>query len=302
MKSYALLIVLFLITLYSHAQTQLGYVKTQGRPNKPGKALSGVTVRWRGNMNAVVSDNEGKFKSTFTDKKNGDAIALVNVRKNGYELIDKDLLNRQLVFSTSVPIEIVMVSSEELEANRKRISDNAYKKAEANYQSRLNLLKKQIDNSNITIEQYRRELQQLQDNYEKYVALIDGMADRYARADYDHLDSIDCVINLCIENGDLDKADSLIHTVFDPTTVLEKNRAAKAEIQARMKFAQEIIDKANADKDAIRRDPDYAKRIISLCENLAEEYQSQGEFEKAENCLKKSVIIRQIIYGEENEK
>lgn len=302
MKSYALLIVLFLITLYSHAQTQLGYVKTQGRPNKPGKALSGVTVRWRGNMNAVVSDNEGKFKSTFTDKKNGDAIALVNVRKNGYELIDKDLLNRQLVFSTSVPIEIVMVSSEELEANRKRISDNAYKKAEANYQSRLNLLKKQIDNSNITIEQYRRELQQLQDNYEKYVALIDGMADRYARADYDHLDSIDCVINLCIENGDLDKADSLIHTVFDPTTVLEKNRAAKAEIQARMKLAQEIIDKANADKDAIRRDSDYAKRIISLCENLAEEYQSQGEFEKAENCLKKSVIIRQIIYGEENEK
>lgn len=302
MKSYALLIVLFLITLYSHAQTQLGYVKTQGRPNKPGKALSGVTVRWRGNMNAVVSDNEGKFKSTFTDKKNGDAIALVNVRKNGYELIDKDLLNRQLVFSTSVPIEIVMVSSEELEANRKRISDNAYKKAEANYQSRLNLLKKQIDNSNITIEQYRRELQQLQDNYEKYVALIDGMADRYARADYDHLDSIDCVINLCIENGDLDKADSLIHTVFDPTTVLEKNRAAKAEIQARMKLAQEIIDKANADKDAIRRDSDYAKRIISLCENLAEEYQSQGELEKAENCLKKSVIIRQIIYGEENEK
>lgn len=302
MKSFALLVVLSLITLYSHAQTQLGYVKTQGRPNKPGKALSGVIVRWRGNMNAVVSDNDGKFKSTFTDKKNGDAIALVNVRKNGYELIDKDLLNRQLVFSTNVPIEIVMVSSAELEANRKRISDNAYKKAEANYQSKLNLLEKQKEKSDITIEQYRRELQQLQDNYEKYVALIDGMADRYARADYDHLDSIDCVINLCIENGDLDKADSLIHTVFDPTTVLEKNRAAKAEIQARMKLAQEIIDKANADKDAIRRDSDYAKRIISLCENLAEEYQSQGEFEKADNCLKKSVIIRQIIYGEKNEK
>lgn len=301
MRSIILLLLLIICFSCSYAQSQQGYVKTLGRPNKPGKALTGVSIRWRGQMNAVVSGTDGKFISTFVGKKNGDAIMLSSVRKNGYELIDKDLTSRQLVFSTNIPIEIVMVSSAELEANRKRISDNAYRKAEATYQSKLKILEKQIKESDISVEQYRQQLQQLQDNYEKYVTLIDVMADRYARTDYDHLDSLNREINICIEDGDLDKADSLIHTVFDPMTVLERNRAAKADIQARMQLAQEIIDKAYADKDAIRRDSDYAKRVISLCDNLAEEYLSQGENKKAKNCLIQSVSIREFLYGDENE-
>ena len=298
-----LLATLFIVLLStsSYGQTQQGYVKTQGRPNKPGKALSGVTIRWRGSMNTVLSGDDGKFSAPFPDKKDGDAIFLMNVRKNGYELIDKDITNRQQVFSTSVPIEIVMVSSAELEANRKRISDNAYRKAEDNYQKKLKQLEEQKAKSAITIDQYRIRLQRLQENYDKYVMLIDDMADRYARTDYDHLDSIDIEINICIENGELERADSLIHTVFDPLTVLERNRAAKAEIQAKMELAQQIIDKANADKDAICRDSAYAKRVIILCDNLATEYFAQGEKEKALNCMRQSMTIRQILYGEESE-
>lgn len=283
------------------AQTQLGFVKTQGRPNRPGQPLAGVTIRWRGAMNAVVSTSDGKFSAPFPGKKNGDAIYIQSVRKNGYELIDEELPGRSLVFSTNVALEIVMASSVELEANRKRISDNAYRKAQINYQSKLKLLEQQKVESEITAEQYRRELQSLQDRYEKYTAMIEGMADRYARTDYDHLDSIDREINICIEEGELDKADSLIHTVFDPSTVLERNRAAKADIQQRMQLAQEMIDKANADKEAIRRDSDYAKRVMVLCDNLAEEYEAQGESAKAHDCLMQSMGIRQILYGEDSE-
>lgn len=300
MRLFILLLTVLLSSI-SNGQTQQGFVKTQGRPNKPGKALSGVTMRWRGNMNAVLSGNDGKFSVSFPDKKDGDDIAIVSIRKKGYELIDKDFIGRQLVFSTSVPIEIVMVSSAELEANRKRISDNAYRKAEETYQIKLKQLEKQKEESDITLEQYRQQLQQLQDNYEKYVSLIDGMADRYARTDYDHLDSIDIEINQCIENGDLDKADSLIHTVFDPSTVLERNRAAKAEVQAKMQLAQQMIDKACADREAFRRDADYAKRVITLCDNLAEEYLTQGNKEKARECLQQSLSIRQMLYGDDSE-
>ena len=283
------------------AQTQLGFVKTQGRPNRPGQPLAGVTIRWRGAMNAVVSTSDGKFSAPLPGKKNGDAIYIQSVRKNGYELIDEELPGRSLVFSTNVALEIVMASSAELEANRKRISDNAYRKAQINYQSKLKLLEQQKVESEITAEQYRRELQSLQDRYEKYTAMIEGMADRYARTDYDHLDSIDREINICIEEGELDKADSLIHTIFDPSTVLERNHAAKADIQQRIQLAQEMIDKANADKEAIRRDSDYAKRVMVLCDNLAEEYEAQGESAKAHDCLMQSMGIRQILYGEDSE-
>ena len=60
-----LLLLAVLLSSISYCQTQQGYVKTQGRPNKPGKALSGVTMRWRGNMNVVLSGSDGKFRVSF---------------------------------------------------------------------------------------------------------------------------------------------------------------------------------------------------------------------------------------------
>ena len=223
MRRVLFFLILAGLTIDCWAQVQQGYVKTQGRPNKPGVPLANVTIRMKGQMNAIISAVDGKFSALFPGKKNGDAIALVSVRKNGYELIDPEIIGRSLIFSTSVPIEIVMVSSTELEATRKRISDNAYRKAEETYQAKLKELEKQKQESDITVAQYQQQLRDLQDKYDKYLALIDGMADRYARTDYDHLDSIDREINICIEEGELEKADSLIHTVFDPTTVLERN-------------------------------------------------------------------------------
>ena len=159
----------------------------------------------------------------------------------------------------------------------------------------------QKEEGEITAEKYRQELSGLQDKYERYLSLVGDMAERYARTDYDQLDSIDYHINVCIENGEFDKADSLIHTVFDPETVLERNRAAKQEILDRIALAQSVIDKANADREAILQDIEYAKRLASMCENLAQEYILMEEKEKAIECMEKSLEIKTILYGEESE-
>ena len=255
------------------AQTQQGYVRTIGRPDQPGSSLEGVVIQAQGMVNAVVSDSTGRFSISIPGKKDGDPIALLSIRKKGYELKDKELKGRNLVCSSRVPLE-------------------------ENYQKRLDVLEQQKEANDITIEQYRQELQTLEDNYDRYLSLIDDMADRYARTDYDQLDSIDYQINLCIENGELDKADSLIQTVFDPETVLERNRAAKHEIQERIALAQSIIDKANADKAAILQDLEYAQRLANLCDNLAQEYVAAGKADMALQCLEKSLEIKRILYGE----
>lgn len=300
MKRKLLFYVMLLMTSIIFGQTQQGFVKTIGRPNKPGVALGGVTIRMKGAFNAVVSSATGEFHLSVPGKKDGDAIVLLSIQKMGYELKDRELTGRQLVFSSRVPLEILMIDQKQLAADKKRIEDNAYRVAERNYQKKLKELEAQMKDNEITADRYRLELKQLQDKYEKYMALIGDMADRYARTDYDQLDSIDREINICIENGDLDKADSLIHTVFDPETVLERNRAAKEEIRQRIAFAQSIIDKANADKEAIHRDMKYARRLAQLCDNLAEEYIAQGEQSKARECLEKSLEIKTILYGEES--
>ena len=286
----------------SYSQTQQGLVKTIGRPGKPGTPLSNVTIRTRGQANAVVSSSTGEFHIQLPEMNEGDPFILQEVRKNGYSLKDKEIVGRPLAFSSKVPIEITMVDNKQLEEDKRKIEENAYKTAENNYRKKVKELERKKRNKEITAEKYRRELQSLQDKYEKYLSLVGDMADRYARTDYDQLDSIDYVINTCIENGELDKADSLILTIFDPETVLERNRAAKEEIQQRMVFAQSIIDKAERDLEAIRRDLDYAKRVVTLSDNLTTAYLAQGNNEKAIECLEKSLSFKIILYGEHSEK
>ena len=294
-----------MLALPLSAQVQQGYVKTLGRPGVPGKPLQGVTVRVRGVMNALVSDANGSFKIQVTGKKDGDAIIINSVRKNGYELKDKDIVGRNIVFSSRVPIQLVMVSSAQLAADKKRIEDNAYKVAETNYKKKLAALDKQKKQNELSSKDYEKQLQELETRYENYMALVaryenymalvGDMAERYALTDYDNLDSIDAQINICIENGELDKADSLIHTVFDPTTVLQRNRDAKAEVAERMKIAQEAIDKALADKEQLQQNIEYAEKLAENCESLAEEYRRQGMEEKAQENLNHAQELRKLI-------
>lgn len=283
------------------AQTQQGFVKTIGRPGNPGVPLENVTIQMVGMMNATTSSATGEFHLSARNKKDGDAIKLLKVRKNGYELKDKDIIGRTLVFSSHVPIYITMVDCRQLEADKKRIEDNARRVAEENYQKKKAEIEEENSRQQMTAEKYRKELDDLEEKYEKYLALIGDLADRYARTDYDELDSIDVEINICIENGELEKADSLIHTVFDPETVLERSRAAKKEIEERIRFAQAVIDKANADREAILKDIEYALQLANLSENLAKEYIAIERIDKAIDCLKKSLEVKTIIYGEGHE-
>ena len=294
-------LVMLLAPLMAEAQHLQGYVKTIGRPGKPGAPVPNATIRWKGNVNTTVSDKEGRFSSTMPGKKDGDAIALQSVTKQGYELQDKGIIGRPLVFSTTVPIVITMVSSAQLQADKQRIEQNAYKIAERNYTKKINQLNKEVEEKKITAEEYHQQLVDLQNKYEAYQSLIGDMADRYARTDYDQLDSVDYQINLCIENGELERADSLIHTVFNPETVLERNRAAKDEIRQRIEFAQSVIDKATKDKEAIMRDLDYARRVVALAQNLVDEYLAQGATDQALDCLKQNLEIITLLDGEDCE-
>ena len=302
MRRFSYFIIIVTLSISAMAQTQQGFVKTLGRPNKPGVPLENVTIQMVGMVNPVTTSSTGEFHLSAYNKKDGDPIKLLKVRKNGYELRDKDLIGREMVFSSRVPIYITMVDTHQLATDKKRIEENARRVAEENYQKKLEQLEKENEENKLSAEKFRQEKEALEEKYEKYLSLIGDMADRYARTDYDQLDSIDVEINTCIENGELEKADSLIHTIFDPITVVEKNRAAKEEIRKRIEFAQKVIEKANADKEAILIDMEYARQIATIAESIANEYIAQGEKQKAICDLEKSLTIYRILDGDDCEK
>ena len=254
------------ISLWS--QTQSGYVKTIGRPGRAGEPLGGVSVRASGGHNSALSDSSGCFFLTMAGKKNGDPYSIQQVFKSGYELNDYEVIGRQLAFSDRVPLNIVMVSSRQLQEDKQRIINNAYRVAEENYKARAAELERQNKESLITIETYREQLQALQSGFDKYQTLIESLADRYAHTDYDMLDEAEREINLCIEAGDLGRADSLIRTAFNPVGVLERNRDALSRLDDQISQAGEMLADAKSEMTELlkrqEKDAEYLYRLYTI--------------------------------------
>ena len=267
-KRVSLSLMMFSLAIGCWGQVQQGFVKTLGRPDKKGVALSGVSVRVKGGHNAVLSKDDGTFSMIMTGKKVGDAYSLQQVQKSGYELNETGVIGRQYAYSDKVPLTITMVSTAQLQADKQRIENNAYKVAEKNYHAKLSQLEKDKETGAITIDLYRQQIQDLQDKFEKYQSLIDDLAEHYAHVDYDNLDEKEREINLCIENGDLERADSLIHTLFDPVDVLKRNKDTLAQIEQQESQAQNILAQANADMAAIlkqqEKDAEYLYQLYTI--------------------------------------
>lgn len=270
MNTFKLLILIpvMLVCVTLNAQTQEGYVKTLGRPDKKGEPLNAVSVRVKGEHNPVLSKENGTFSLLIKGKRNGDAYSLQEVQKKGYELNETGVIGRQYAYSNKVPLTIVMVSSSQLQADKQRIENNAYQVAERNYKAKLDLLERQKAEDAISEDTYRKELLELQGKFEKYQLLIDGLADHYAHVDYDELNDKEREVNICIENGDLERADSLIKTMFDPIDMLKRNKEALAQLNQQISEANSIIDKANEDMAVVlkqqEKDANYLYQLYTI--------------------------------------
>ena len=250
-RAFVFIISLLFVTIASFAQTQHGNVKTLGRPGRAGEPLGGVTVRVKGEHNAALSHDDGTFSFVLAGRKNGDAYVLQQVRKQGYELSEQGVIGRQYAFSDKVPLTLVMVNTAQLLADKQHIENTALQVAERNYKQKLALLERQLSEQRITAEAYREQLQQLQQNFEKYQGLIDGLAEHYAHVDYDNLDEKEREINICIENGDLERADSLLSTVFDLVEVLKNSKETLSRIEQQEAEGRQLLAQANADMAAV---------------------------------------------------
>ena len=243
MKKLSVLLCLCLCAVSAAAQTQQGYVKTLGRPNQKGQALSGVTIRVKGGHNAVLSSVDGAFTLTLTGKKLGESYQLQQVQKQGYELKDKGAVGRQYAYSDKVPLVLVMQSRQHYQEEKQRIENSIYAAMERRYQSDIERLEQQKASNQLAIEQYRQQLQQLQQNFERIQGLVDGLAEHYALVDYDELNDKEREINLSIEAGQLEKADSLLQ-------LLGVQKQAQ-DIAQRLQAGQKLQEEAQQDMAAI---------------------------------------------------
>ena len=205
-KRTVFLLASIVVTFVMLAQTQQGYVKTIGRPNSPGTSLSGVTVRVSGNLNAVITNQQGVFSFPIKDLR----FKFSRVSKNGYELADHDFLHYDFGVSPNVPITVAMVSKEELQKERDIIEEQTRQKLTKRFEEQNAILEQKLERKDISEEEFKNQLLALKDKFDNIDTLVSVLSDRYARTDYDNIDSTRLAINQHIENGELEYAQQLI--------------------------------------------------------------------------------------------
>lgn len=211
MKRFFLIVCLLASVSAGFAQTQQGYVKTRGRLSVngtaiPGTRLSGVTITFRGNKSAVSGTN-GAFTFAVSNK----TFCITNVRKNGYQLYDSDLLGRDHRCSSN-DLWVVMDTPDNVLTDRLESEKKIRRTLRRQLQDKENEIEALKEQQKITEEQYRKQLQELYAAQEKNEKLITEMAERYSTLDFDQMDDLQRRITAYIQNGELFHADSLLKT------------------------------------------------------------------------------------------
>ena len=238
------IILLLCISVFVGAQpTQSGYVKTKGRLDKngkliPGTRIGGAAITLAGG-HSTVADANGNFKIAVPDKK----FFLKNVQKQGYVLVDPEVLSKQYVQSAN-PLVITMETPQQqqrdqLEAQRKIERTLRQQMAERQHELDSLLAAKRLNE-----EEYYQKLQQLYDERASE-NLVREMSQRFAAIDFDLIDSFQQQLSIYILNGELDKADSMLNSrgnILDDIAKLDSLRKVNDTEAAQIDTFQNTIE------------------------------------------------------------
>jgi tetratricopeptide (TPR) repeat protein len=262
MKQIITILMFLAIIIPMAAQpTQSGYVKTKGRMDSkgqliPGTRIGGAAITLAGG-HSTVADANGNFKLTVPDKK----YYLQNVQKQGYVLVDPDVLSKQYVQSVN-PLVITMETPEKQLEDQLKSERKLRRTLQQQLQQREDEIESLKENNIITAEEYRAALQKLYADQESNEKLISDMAKRYAEVDYDLLDEFYRQVTFCIENGDLMKADSLLRLRGD---VVQQAKDVHNKAQA----INEEKEKIRQAETVLAADiEELARRCYSYCERF----------------------------------
>ena len=249
MKKFCFVFCLLFVGIsVASAQTQRGYVKTRGRLQSngttiAGSRLPGATVTLKGN-NSVTSGANGGFSFAVSNK----SFCIINVRKNGYQIYDRDLLGKIHHYSSN-DLPIVMDTPDNVLADKlasERKIRRTLQRQLTEKEDEIEALKEQ---HKITEEQYQKQLQTLYKSQENNEKLISEMAEHYSTIDFDQVNDFQRRVAAFIQNGELTRADSLLNTkgsMEERRAQIEKNRSVLNANAEELKKRQEEQEKGEA--------------------------------------------------------
>lgn len=314
MKQFIFALACALVALSSVAQTQQGQVKTKGRRTNSktvvtGTPLTGASVQVKGG-NTVVSAQGGRFSFPIHANK----FHIQSVRKQGYVLLDPDILLKSFTYSSN-PLVIVMETPEQknddVKSAERRIRRTMQRKIDAMEDS----IEALMDQYQISLQQYREAMQAVDEERKRNGELISEMAERYAQIDYDQLDQFSQHVEDLILDGNLTEAFTLLRSkgsVDDRLAVVKREEAEQAAEAAELTRRQHNLELSrtgtNAKKNDIAQDcynyfkmfvlnmqPDSALYYIEKRASI-DAHNSLWQFDAANYCQKRGLTVKADTY------
>ena len=286
MKNVILTLLCALVTLMAAGQTQHGYVKTKGRRanNKlvAGTPLTGASIQVKGS-NTVVSAAGGKFAIPVPSRK----YYLQSVKKNGYVLIDPDILLKSYSYSSN-PLVIVMETPEQKNEDVLSATRKIRRTLQRQIDAKEDRIEELMEQNKITMQQYREAMQALNEEQQKNGELISEMAEHYAQMDYDLMDEFNQQVNDLILEGKLTQADSLLRSKGDVNARIaqvQQEEAAQQAEAAQLKRRQQDLEASIAGTQAKKND------IAQDCYNYYKKFILEMEPDSALHYIEKRASI-----------
>lgn len=203
MKQILTLFVIFLALSLPAQTTQKGMVKEYNEKAQK-TPLTGVELNVRA-ANSTVSDKDGNFTLQFLSLKPGEKVNVRRIEKLGYEVFNREAIE-QWNLNPSVPFVIVMCRSDRF----KRIRDNYERVSSESYARQLKkdeaYLLKLKEQGKLKEAEYKMQLLELRENYDKQLDNLENYIDRFSRIDISELSTIEQEIIALVQEGQIEKA------------------------------------------------------------------------------------------------
>lgn len=283
MKRILLTLFLIFISLTIFAQTQQGIVKTRGRMVNgqlvAGQRLTGATITLSIG-NPLVSGNNGAFSFNVPTGKN---YSLVAAKKQGYTLADPEYTRRSFKYSAGNPFYVVLENENQRQADIREATDKVRRTLKREIRKREDELDELRETNAITQERYDFLRAEFYTYRQKSENLVKEMAERYASTDYDQLDEFNRQVQMLIEEGELQKADSMIRSKGDmEQRVADYHNVVAANQKERENLTQRQQALTQSESGAAKTYEDLSQDLLRRSEIFLQAYQQDS----ALYCLK----------------
>ena len=200
--------------LYSQSAQQEAIVKTRGKQSLTGDRIPGERI-----SGAVVKIKDGNYHKSGQDGmlsfpvQNG-RYSVESVNYKDYVMLDSDELNRVQYYSKDTK-SIVIVSTWEMNEDRYEEEIRMKEQSEKRYRESREEIRRLKEELKISSDSANVLLAALNEVRMKEDALIKDFAERYSKIDFDSIDDFNNEWAFYIRTGQLDKADSLLRTSGD---------------------------------------------------------------------------------------